>query len=312
MLKKLKTLLQRSSGHKQVKVAVHDGKFHADDVFSVAILELYLNQSVEIFRTRDPKILSEMDYTFDVGREYDPKKRRFDHHQENWSEKRKNNIPYASSGLIWKEYGAKVTGSVEVAEKIDEKILQSIDAEDNGIEICKNVFPNLNPYFMSDYIFSFNPGWTEKDVDPLLCFKKAVEEAKDILVREIKKSSDTVLGNKIIKKIYEKTEDKRILVLDDHYSWKKLVATYPEPLFVIVPITVNNTWHVNTVKLAGARFEARLDLPKTWAGKTGEDLAKITGVPDAIFCHNRRFVATAKSKEGAIALAKLALKESLK
>ena len=36
-------------------------------------------------------------------------------------------------------------------------------------------------------------------------------------------------------------------------------------------------------------------------------VAEITGVEDAVFCHNHRFICAAESKEGAIKLAKLAL-----
>jgi uncharacterized UPF0160 family protein len=38
-----------------------------------------------------------------------------------------------------------------------------------------------------------------------------------------------------------------------------------------------------------------------------EELAQVTGVADAVFCHNKLFMAVAKSKEGAIKLAELAL-----
>ncbi|MEK7088001.1 MAG: MYG1 family protein, partial [Patescibacteria group bacterium] len=41
-------------------------------------------------------------------------------------------------------------------------------------------------------------------------------------------------------------------------------------------------------------------------------LAEVTGVPDAVFAHRNRFMAVARSKEGAIALAKLALQSSPK
>ena len=34
---------------------------------------------------------------------------------------------------------------------------------------------------------------------------------------------------------------------------------------------------------------------------------EITGVPDAVFVHSKRFMASAKSKEGALKLAKMAL-----
>ena len=51
----------------------------------------------------------------------------------------------------------------------------------------------------------------------------------------------------------------------------------------------------------------RRDLPEGWAGLRDKELARVTGVSDAVFAHRNRFMAVAKSKEGAIALAKLAL-----
>jgi len=293
--------------NKKIKVAVHDGDFHTDDVFSVAILSLYLNKKLKIFRTRDQKILSKMDYVLDVGREYNLKERKFDHHQEGWSEKRTNGILYATSGLVWMEFGAKITGNVDVAQKIDEKIIQTIDAEDNGIEIAKSIFENVMPFCVSDYIYDLNPTWTEKNLDSLKLFLNAVEEAKKILKREIKKAQDCVLGKEKIINIYKNTTDKRIIILDNTYSWKKVLNSLPEPLLVIEQIPENKDWHLKAVSLSGFKFKNRIEFPKTWAGKTGVDLAKITGVDDAVFCHNGRFMAVAKSKEGAIKLAKLAI-----
>ena len=54
-------------------------------------------------------------------------------------------------------------------------------------------------------------------------------------------------------------------------------------------------------------FVCRKDLPESWAGKTDEKLAEITGVKDSVFCHTKRFMCVAKSKEGAIELAKIAI-----
>ena len=296
--------------NKKIKVAVHDGKFHPDDVFSVAILSLYLNKPLKIFRTRDQKVLSEMDYILDVGMEYNPKENKFDHHQEGWNEKRSNGIVYATAGLVWKEYGEKITGSKEVADKIDERIIQSIDAEDNGIEIYKDIFEGVSPYCIFDYISALNPTWREKNMDPSKAFEQAVLEVKKILNREIERAKDSVLGKKKVQEIYEKSEDKRILILDDKYSWRRIVNSYPEPLFVIRK--QDDNWRINAVGVLGFKFKSKLDFPKSWAGKKGDELAKITGVSDAVFCLNQRFMCAAKSKEGAITLAKLAIKEGKK
>ena len=54
-------------------------------------------------------------------------------------------------------------------------------------------------------------------------------------------------------------------------------------------------------------FAQRLPLPKAWAGLQGEELAAQTGVADAVFVHLRRFVAAARTREGALAMARAAL-----
>ncbi len=296
----------------KIKVAVHNGNFHADDVFAVAILSLYLKKPLKIFRTRDEKIIKKMDYILDVGRVYNPKENKFDHHQEGWNEKRANGILYATAGLVWKEYGEKITGSLEVANKIETKIIQTIDAEDNGIEICRPLFENIMPFCVSDYLFDLNQSWIENKLNPTKCFEEAVKEAIKILKREIKKATDCVLGKEKIINIYNNTADKKIIVLDNTYSWKKVLNAFPEPLFVIEQIPENKDWHVKAVSLNGFKFKNRMLFPESWAGKNGEEFAKISGVSDAIFCHNQRFMAVTKSEAGAIKLAQLAISEASK
>ena len=66
-------------------------------------------------------------------------------------------------------------------------------------------------------------------------------------------------------------------------------------------------WGVGLVPTGEGQFQDRMKLPEAWAGLRDEELAKVTGVPDAVFCHRALFLAVAKSKEGALALAKLAL-----
>ncbi len=294
---------------KPIKIAVHDGAFHPDDVFAVAIMSLNLKEPFEIVRSRDYEILKDCDYVFDVGRDYDPVKNIYDHHQEGFAEKRPNGITYAAAGLAWKHFGLTIAGSKEIWDKIDEKIMSPIDAEDNGIEIYKTIIENINPYSFGDYIHSLNPTWKENE-NHLDQFKKAVEEAKRVLIREIFRTEHSIEGQKIIEKIYQETEDKRIIVLDDEYpSWKKALDKYDEPLFVVKPIFQNKSWHVNAMGARGFKFKSRLMFPESWAGKVDGEFQKITGVEDAIFCHNGRFIVGAKSKEGAIALAKLAIGE---
>jgi len=87
-------------------IAVHNGEFHTDDVFAVAILKLIYPNLIAI-RTRDKDKLKEVDARVDVGFKYDPSSGDYDHHQKEGAGKRKNGVPYASAGLIWKHFGKK-------------------------------------------------------------------------------------------------------------------------------------------------------------------------------------------------------------
>ena len=60
-----------------LKVAVHNGVMHADDVFSVAAIAI-VNPYVNIIRTRDKALLDICDLRVDVGNKYDPETGDFD------------------------------------------------------------------------------------------------------------------------------------------------------------------------------------------------------------------------------------------
>ena len=64
---------------------------------------------------------------------------------------------------------------------------------------------------------------------------------------------------------------------------------------------------VNTIRTKPGSFDSRKNLPEAWGGLRDEELARISGVPDATFCHKGLFLAIAKTKEGALKLAEKAL-----
>ncbi len=96
------------------------------------------------------------------------------------------------------------------------------------------------------------------------------------------------------------------MLLPDNVPWKQVVVSEaPDALFVIYP--KRQGFGVETVPVALGTFENRRDLPAAWAGLENADLAQVTGVDDALFCHSKRFLAVARSREGAERLAALAL-----
>jgi len=292
----------------KIKVITHNGDFHADDVFAMASLMLLHKNKIEIMRTRDEAIINKgANYVIDVGGIYDDERNIFDHHQSGGAGERSSGIPYASFGLLWKKIGIELCGSQDIAEEIDKKIVSQIDGWDNGLPLYDSKITNLKPYLVDQAITSFNLTWKEKIEDIDTRFLEAVMIAAKILEREVKKISDKKEAELIVEKIYNNAEDKRIIVFEKNYPFQEILSKYEEPLYVVSPDRINNNWHIATVRTEPHSFNNRKDLPYEWAGKRGVELAQITGVPDAIFCHNKCFVAVAQSKEGALKLAKIAV-----
>jgi uncharacterized UPF0160 family protein len=56
-------------------------------------------------------------------------------------------------------------------------------------------------------------------------------------------------------------------------------------------------------------FVNRIDPPKEWRGLYDEELQKVSGVKDAVFCHRSGFLTIAGSFDGIMKMAKIALGE---
>ena len=292
---------------KKKKIITHNGSFHADDVFAVATIALaFPKEKIEIVRTRDEARMKNADFVVDVGRIYDENILRFDHHQEGGAGKRENGIPYASFGLVWKKFGEKICGSYQ-SKIIDKGLVSFIDAGDNGIDLIEEK-KGISNFSISTLISVFNSTSLEKDINDKT-FLELVEFAKKVIKREIAGSEEYIFGEKEIIEAYKKSGDKRFIVLDkqiDKVIINDTLQEFPEVLFVIHPYHKIGS-AVRAVRKNASSFESRKNLPMAWAGKSDEELQKITGVKDAVFCHNARFIANAKSKEGAIDLVKIAL-----
>lgn len=286
------------------KIVAHNGNFHADDIFAVAALLILFPDST-VIRTRDKSIIETADIVVDVGGIYDPLKYRFDHHQFGGAGKRANGIPYAAFGLVWKEFGERVSGSPEGFLEVDTNLVASIDANDNGYVISSPLIEDVNPYTIEKFLGSFVDSNVTDDAAIDTIFFSLIPIAKELIEREVKNANSKIEAAKEVLRIYESTDDKQLILLDKPMSWKSVLTQKPEPLFVVYP--ANNGWHVQAVPLAKNGFTTRKSFPATWAGKIDNDLAEITGVVDAVFCHNTGFLAVSKTKEGALALAKLAL-----
>ncbi|MBA6304853.1 MYG1 family protein [Colwellia sp. MB02u-14] len=288
-----------------ITIATHNGNFHADDVFSIAALK-NIFPSFKLIRTRNLELIGQADIVIDVGGEYNADDGRFDHHQRGGAGERENGIPYSSFGLIWQKYGLEICqGNQEVANSVDAGLVSTIDAIDCGYAegVTKGINQGIS---LSQTISMFNPTWQEESHFDT-CFNEAVDFSARVLTRFIASANGGISAKEIVAKAIDDAKDPRVIVLEKYTPWKRTVhALSDQALYMIYP-SQSGQWRIQTVPVEPGSFEDRKPLPKEWAGLSDDALKAVTGIDDAMFCHNGLFIAGAESFESTMEMASIAL-----
>ena len=298
-------------------LVTHDGKFHADDVYAVTTLcawhEVHQRELPRVVRTRDDETIDHADIVVDVGKEYDPSRSRFDHHQGS-IEPRENGVPFASFGLVWQTYGGDLCEHPVIAERVEERLVQPIDAGDNGMRPYIPTDGEIDIYDIADFIESFVPAWHEKHSHDER-FTRACEIAREHLMRVIAHETGKFRARDMVEAAYRQAADKRIIVLEQRMPWKDVIRQYDEPRFVVYPVPGGNDefrWHVQAVPVTERSFENRRDLPEAWRGMDRDALVRMTGIDDILFVHRGGFLAVTGSRASALQVAYQALDDETK
>lgn len=272
----------------------HSGKFHADDVFSSALL-LYLNPEIRIIRGN--KVPEDFDgIVFDIGRG------RYDHHQKD-SRIRENGIPYAAFGLLWEKLGPEILGE-ELAQKFDESFVQPLDNNDNTGE--KNELATL--------IGNFNPTWDAQGGNDEAFFQ-AVSVAGMILENKFERYLGNERADKRVEEILEEhqkailsgeksKEEARILILPEFVPCQKRLSE-TDIAFVIFPS--NRGGYCIQPQKKEYSLNYKCSFPVEWLGLENEELAAATGLPSAGFCHKGGFLMTTGTLEDAVKACEISL-----
>lgn len=293
-----------------MKFGVHNGSFHADDAFCVALMRSIYGE-IEVVRTRDEELLKQCDIVADVGNG------KYDHHDVD-KKLRDNGIPYCGFGLLWQDFGMKYLEAQfpeltdeaekkEVFDKIDKALIIQIDAQDNGVDVMQS---EVHVTTLAEIIDSFAPiSGTEAEMEK--GFFEAADFAKSILFKTANKYVQYINNVKIVKEEIEKqdTENTHILVLEKSLPWKDAVLDFDkeEHILYVVYQDITGSWCIQVALKERGSFAARKNLPKNWGGLRNEEMSKETGVDGCIFCHPALFICGNKTKEGALQLAKMAV-----
>lgn len=300
-------------------LVTHSGGFHADELLSSVILTRLFPQA-RLVRSRAPEwITPGADrIIYDVGGAYDATAQIFDHHQRG-APLREDGQPYSSFGLIWKHYGRDYlaasglpdTDIETVHASFDANFVLPVDLVDNGA-VSPSVAGVLGGLTLPVLLETLKPVFDDTDPDATdRAFQAAMAIARSFVEARIAQSASKLRAEAVVKQAIIATGEGRVLELPMGMPFRPAIikAGADHLLFVVHPR--EKDWCLTTIRRGDEGFEVRADLPASWAGLTNGDLEAACGVEGATFCHNGRFVAAARTREAALAMANIAVVEAL-
>lgn len=271
----------------------HSGGFHADDVLAFALVQEFVDQDAVVVRSRDLEVLARCDIVFDVGAVFDPARRRFDHHQNDY----RGELSSAGMVLEW----LLATGAVEppLAGVLRAELVDHVDAVDTGRRTPQRGVPCF-----SSLIGMLNDGTGEvADLDT--CYREAVRFARRIVQGLRGSHARMQRARALVHAAMDAAvaAGRRTLFLDEYLPWKSAYfekdgITHPSD-FVLMP--VDDAWRIVAIPPEPGSFAQKVPLPESWAGLVDGELEAVTGVLGARFCHKNRFVAVFATRDGALA-----------
>lgn len=280
-------------------LGTHSGTFHADEVTASALLLLFdFVDPEKIIRTRDQEKLSQCEYVCDVGGEYNPDEKRFDHHQASYQGE------LSSAGMIWLYFKKQRIVDEDLYQHFNRALIYGVDSHDNGkgdteTGICtfSHVISNFVPT-------KYDATPQEQDAAFFEAVKFTYGHLKRLLDRYhyVHQCKQKVLDAMAANKYY--------LYFEEAIPWMDAFfendgEKHPA-LFVIMPSA--NHWKLRGIPpKSDDRMKVRVPLPEEWGGMLEDDLKRISKLPGALFCHKGRFISVWETKEDAMR----ALKEVL-
>lgn len=322
----------------EIKIGTHSGLFHCDEVLACYMLKtLPEYKNAAIVRSRDPEVLKTCDIVVDVGGEYDPSRHRYDHHMREFKETASSvmnkegykwTTKLSSAGLVYCHFGHKIIKQIipevtdendieEIFKKVYDTLIQEIDGIDNGVpmfegEPCYRIHTHL-----SARVKGLNPPWNKKDMDVEEQFRKAMALVGEEFNEFITYAAQVWLpAKKLVKKAllerFEVDPSGEIMELKQPCPWTEHMYNLEKELKIdpIIKYVIfqDSSYRVQAVPVQLGSFVCRIFLPEEWAGLRDEELSNVSGIPGCIFVHSARFIGGNETRDGALTMAKKALK----
>lgn len=279
----------------------HDGTFHADEVTACALLLVYdLIDRDKIIRTRKLDLFASCEYVCDVGGEYVPSKKRFDHHQVSYKG------DFSSAGMIW-----LYLHDIGLVDKntyfyLNHSLIQGVDAHDNGRVTFEPGICTFSQIISNFVPVSHEVSSQEQD--------KAFGEALDFVVGHLKRTLSRFAYVQSCRDLVKASmlEGKEYLYFPKSMPWLdaffELGGEKHPAKYIIMPS--GDHWKLRGIPPSSEdRMKVRKPLPKSWGGLLDEELKKASQNSGAIFCHKGLFISVWETKEDALKAMEYALNE---
>lgn len=283
-------------------------------------------------------MLDELDAVLDVGGVYDPKNDRYDHHQKGFEEIFGHGFStkLSSAGLVYKHFGKEIIATeLQVGEEhpdvqrlylaVYKSFMEAIDAVDNGINQFDTDKPPrfVNSTHLSARVGRLNLDWIEPDQSAEReneAFQQAMALAGSEFLETVRFYAKSWLPARsivmeCISARYDIDPSGEIMLLTRFCPWKLHLFELEEEMkiepsikYVLYQDDRGKQWRVQAVAVSPDRFESRKPLPAQWRGLRDDELSKESGIPGGVFVHMSGFIGGNQTYEGALAMARAALK----
>lgn len=312
------------SRKKAIKIGIHNGIFHADDVLCVVMIKyLYsmnMIDSFQVIRTRDEKLLSKCDIVCDIGCADIITDNRicFDHHQPD-SESYPNGVKMAACGKLFRYlndlniFGLDETGTGYMLEHL----FYPVETQDNGQIIEEVHCPN-----QLSFVSAFNANWDEDQRIQDTRFNEAVYIAYEIFIKLLQRARSTQKINTMMAKEIDNylSNPDGVLILNKFVPWNESVLRHNylvqeldrkmgsirkigsedkgnNIISAVVFPAINEGYNCQMVPVDKGTYDTYHSFP--WKGLRGDELSNASGIEGGIFCHPAGFISGWKTLESA-------------
>ena len=285
-----------NANDKVVVVGTHNGCWHADELLAIAIIrEAMPGYKVSVIRSRDPKQLARAHVVVDVGGG------KYDHHGPD-NKHYPCGIPYAACGLVLEA----VEPDRAMINQLNYEIVYGVSIRDNGW--AGSVATGVCATNKLEWVGYNYPTWEERPLtqsEIMGRFYHTLDMVHDIYHRCRMTCQARIDAPAVLEGCPRLFGGSIIELPTGGIPWTKYACEHAEILAAIYRDDITSNWLVKTAKYRLGDQRNRVDFPASWGGLFDEELRRVSSIDGAVFCHRSLFLASFKTRTGALAAARI-------